>query len=130
METLEFVIAFLKATLVPVAPAAVFIGLFIDYVLKRMPFWKDGWGGKASLALNMLFSAGLFIAAQYGKGGEYLQVVGQLGTVFILLITIVTGFFISKKTHTTAVDAGMGRSLTEEAWQKQAAEMRAAKANG
>lgn len=109
---LSTLIYFLKAIMLPVAPAAVLIALLIDHVFKRLKFWKDGWAGYASLGLNMLFSAGLYFASQAGQANAYLNVLTQLGVVFTLFISIVAGFVTAGVTHDYAVERGVGRSLT------------------
>lgn len=116
---LTFLIAFLKAILIPVASASVIVAFVIDHLLKRLPFWKDGWGGYASLILNMLFSAGLFLASQAGQSESYLQVVGQLSVLLTLILSVGSGFVITAKTHQTAVTFGIGKSLTEEDFEKR-----------
>lgn len=116
---LAFLIAFLKAILIPVASAAVIVAFVVDHLLKRLPFWKDGWGGYASLILNMLFSAGLFLASQAGQSDSYLQVIGQLSVLLTLILSVGSGFVISAKTHEIAHRNGVGKSLTAEAYDKK-----------
>lgn len=116
---LTFLIAFLKAILIPVASASVIVAFVIDHLLKRLAFWKDGWGGYASLFLNMLFSAGLFLASQAGQSESYLQVIGQLSVLLTLILSVGSGFIITAKTHQTAVELGIGKSLTNEEYEKK-----------
>lgn len=116
---LTFLIAFLKAIMIPVASAAVIVAFVIDHLFKRLPFWKDGWSGYASLALNMLFSAALFFASRTGLDDVYLQVVAQLSVLLTLILSVGSGFVITAKTHQTAYELGIGKSLTNEAHEKR-----------
>lgn len=112
MKELVLAIEFLKALLIPVLPAAVVIAFIVDHLLKRLPFWQDGWSGYASLTLNILFSGGLFVAAKLGYAPEYLAVVSQVGVIFTLLLTIGGGFLSTRMAHRAALRGGIGKSIT------------------
>lgn len=112
---LDLAISFLKAVGVPVAGAAVVIAVLIDVVFKRLPFWKDGYAPRANLALNVLFSAGLFVAGYFGKDAEYLAVLGQIGAVLTLGLGLFGGLLGAPYIHEKLLDAGLGKSLSEEA---------------
>lgn len=116
LSVLVWLIAFIKAILIPVIPAGVIIAFLVDQVLKRFSFWKDGWAGYASLGLNLLFSAGLFFAAQVGKSEDYLTVLAQLTTLLTLIVSLGVGFAVSYETHKQAMKRGIGKSTTEDAY--------------
>jgi hypothetical protein len=109
-----WLIDFIKAILIPVIPAGVIIAFLVDHVLKRLSFWKDGWAGKASVVLNLVFSAGLYFASQGGKSEAYLAVITQLTTLLTLIVSVGIGFAVANKTHQAALASGIGKSITEE----------------
>jgi hypothetical protein len=116
MDELNIAIEFLKALVIPVLPAAVIIAFLVDHVLKRIPGWKDGNSGYASLALNFLFSGGLFIAAKLGYAEPYLVVLTQVGVIFTLLLTIGGGFLATGIAHRAALRGGIGKSVSQDTY--------------
>lgn len=119
LAVLTWLIAFVKAILLPVLPAGIIIAFVVDHFLKRLPFWKDGYAGYASVGLNLLFSAGLFFASQAGKSEEYLAVIVQLGTLLTLILSTGVGLLVSNKTHAKALELGIGKSVTRERYEKE-----------
>lgn len=119
LAVLTWLIAFVKAIMLPVLPAGIIIGFVVDHLFKRLPFWKDGWAGYASVGLNVLVSAGLFFASQVDKSEEYLAVIVQLGTLLTLIVAASAGAVVSFKTHTKALELGIGKSVTQERFEKE-----------
>lgn len=110
---------FLAALLIPVIIAAPLVAILIDQVLKRMPFWKDGYAGPASLGLNMVFSAGLFIAARMGAQGEYEQAISISIYALPIVVRLVVGLWASVRMHNFYKTVGVGKSVTEETLKTQ-----------
>lgn len=96
----------------PVAVAAPLVAILIDHVLKRIPGWKDGSAGWASVVLNVFFSAVFYFAAKAGYQGEFEDAI----KLSVFVVPTVLRFFFSlwaaRKLHLFLMAVGVGKSKT------------------
>lgn len=120
MEVSEFlryikeVLDFVQALLTPLAVAAPIIAIVVDQILKRLPFWKDGYAGWANLILNALFSGVMFFASRGGWVSEYTYALQISQEIVPVALRILAGLYVTYRLHDLFMTLGIGKSVTKD----------------
>lgn len=90
-STIDIVLRFLAALIIPVGIAAPIIALVIDLFLKKISWWKPQHTVRANVLLNLLISGIFFFANLFGMADQFQESVRILGEILPLIALILYG---------------------------------------
>lgn len=93
-NTVDMVLKFLAALVIPVVIAAPVIAFVIDQFLKKLPGWTSQRTVQANVVLNLLVSGIFFFANTFGMTAQFQESVEIAGKLLPLIVLIMYGTIV------------------------------------